>query len=318
MRKLFYLLAATLLIFFPAVYIFIPNQIVVSKSELVESSERIIAAHLNYNRGRQKWWPAQDDIKTESKLAADTGTITLDGYQFHFMDPRFNLTEVLIKKGNLEIESVITWEAMPKNLMKITWIGTFTTSVNPFKRVAEYQKAVMLKKNMRTILDNLLGYIVSSENIYGFNFRRETVRDTVLATATINSKTYPGLPEIYNLIDSVKRFSKAKNAKQQNPPMLNISVTESGGYRTMIAIPINRVIEQNENIAVKRMVPGNILVVRVTGGPNTIEKAFDQMKIYMRDFKLTSPAIPFQSLVTNRIAEPDTAKWVTELYYPIF
>jgi hypothetical protein len=41
------------------------------------------------------------------------------------------------------------------------------------------------------------------------------------------------------------------------------------------------------------------------------------MKAYMKDFKLTSPAMPFELLVTNRANEPDTSKWVTKIYYPI-
>jgi hypothetical protein len=28
-------------------------------------------------------------------------------------------------------------------------------------------------------------------------------------------------------------------------------------------------------------------------------------------------AIPFQSLITDRVKEPDTAKWITKLYAPV-
>ena len=38
----------------------------------------------------------------------------------------------------------------------------------------------------------------------------------------------------------------------------------------------------------------------------------------MTDNALSSPAIPFESLVTNRMQEPDTSKWVTKIYYPGF
>jgi hypothetical protein len=42
------------------------------------------------------------------------------------------------------------------------------------------------------------------------------------------------------------------------------------------------------------------------------------MKNYVEDNKKTSPAIPYQSLITNRLTETDTTKWVTKLYYPVF
>ena len=37
----------------------------------------------------------------------------------------------------------------------------------------------------------------------------------------------------------------------------------------------------------------------------------------MDDYHLTSPAISFQSLVTDRQVEKDSLKWITKIYYPI-
>jgi hypothetical protein len=37
----------------------------------------------------------------------------------------------------------------------------------------------------------------------------------------------------------------------------------------------------------------------------------------VQDHQRVAPAIPFQSLVTDRTKQPDTSKWVTRLYWPI-
>ena len=63
---------------------------------------------------------------------------------------------------------------------------------------------------------------------------------------------------------------------------------------------------------------GNILTGEVKGGTYTINQAEMELKNFVTDFKRISPAIPYQSLITNRLQEKDTTKWITKLYYPIY
>jgi hypothetical protein len=99
--------------------------------------------------------------------------------------------------------------------------------------------------------------------------------------------------------------------------MLNVAKIDGKRFRIMVAIPVNKALQDNDPFAFKRMVPGNILVTTVKGGRYTIEKAFAEMELYIKDNELTPPAIPFESMVTDRSKEPDTSKWVTRIYYPI-
>ncbi len=62
---------------------------------------------------------------------------------------------------------------------------------------------------------------------------------------------------------------------------------------------------------------GNILVTKVKGGTSIAAVAFEQIKKYADDYERHAPAIPFYSLITNRLKEPDTAKWVTKIYFPV-
>ena len=66
------------------------------------------------------------------------------------------------------------------------------------------------------------------------------------------------------------------------------------------------------------MVLGNILTGEVKGGVYVVTQAEQELKNFVTDFRRMSPAIPYQSLITNRMQETDTAKWITRLYYPIF
>jgi len=101
--------------------------------------------------------------------------------------------------------------------------------------------------------------------------------------------------------------------------MLNITKVSPASYQVSMALPVDKMISTDKGTFINKMVAGgNLLVTDVKGGPNTIADALGQIKQYMKDHKLISPAMPFESLVTDRVAERDTSKWVTKIYYPIF
>jgi hypothetical protein len=100
--------------------------------------------------------------------------------------------------------------------------------------------------------------------------------------------------------------------------MLHITKLFDNTYKTMVAIPITKAILPASNQFIKRMVKGNILVMEKKGGPFIIKSSQDMLAQFVSDHGLTSPAIPFQKLMTNRLTEPDTSKWITKFYYPIY
>ncbi len=86
----------------------------------------------------------------------------------------------------------------------------------------------------------------------------------------------------------------------------------------MLAISIDTIIPVKAKYFITRMVPmkDRFLITEVAGGPSGIAKAKDAVEKYMRDHSLSSPASPFEVLVTDRSKEMDSAKWVTKIIYP--
>ena len=310
MKTLLYGLLCTVIISLASVYIFVSNPIIVSKAETIESSERIISQHINEGAERVKWWP--------EKSAVTEDVMYLNGLEYKFKASNLNLNEVSIRKGDFEAKSFISWQVVSKNTLKISWRTAIPPGNNPITRFLRYQNARKVKKNMDIILESFLNYVVQSKNVYGFDIKRTLVKDTLLASATMMHVTSPETKAVYSLIDSVKRFVAKNNLKQVNPPMLNVFIDEKEDFQTIVALPINGEFKSTGNIEMKKMVPGNILEMTVKGGPKTIEKGFNQIKMYVNDFQLISPAMPFESLITDRAKQPDTSKWVTKICYPIF
>ncbi|MBS1565351.1 MAG: hypothetical protein JST39_13240, partial [Bacteroidetes bacterium] len=74
----------------------------------------------------------------------------------------------------------------------------------------------------------------------------------------------------------------------------------------------------NDNIFFRKMVPGAFMVTDVRGGDETVVYALSQMRLYFDDYKKTSMAIPFAALITDRQQEPDSSRWVTRIYAPVY
>lgn len=196
------------------------------------------------------------------------------------------------------------------------WKGGLEATNNPVTRIKNYFLAIGVKKNISEILQNAKTFLENNERVYGLRIIQQQVKDTILVSTKIISNGYPSTAEIYNLVKDLRGYIFSNGGTETNSPMLN--VTKDSMYNIMVAIPISTAIPATEKFLLKRMVPGKILVAEVKGGTYTANEALKQLTLYMIDNQLTSPAIPFQSLVTERSKEPDTTKWITKIYFPVF
>ena len=99
--------------------------------------------------------------------------------------------------------------------------------------------------------------------------------------------------------------------------MLNVESREDGSFETQVALPTNRQLNNDGNIVYRRMVPGNFICSEVAGGAYTANEALKQMNYFISDNHKSKVANPFQILVTDRMLEPDTLKWITKIYIPV-
>src|SRR5206468_2086028 len=101
-------------------------------------------------------------------------------------------------------------------------------------------------------------------------------------------------------------------------PMYNVTALEKDTVRLMVALPVNKFLPQTNSVIPVKMVQGNFLATQVTGGEYTVRNALATIQNFMADNNKTPMAIPFSYLITNRVDEPDTSKWVTKIYMPVF
>jgi hypothetical protein len=199
----------------------------------------------------------------------------------------------------------------------IIWNCVLPTGFNPVTRILKYNEAEHIKNNMSEILSSLRLFLDDKKNIYGINLHVIMSKDSTMVLTKRISSTYPGTKEIYDLIGSLKKYIASQKAKEENFPMLHVKKLEDATFETMVAIPVNKELPGNGQISFSRFVPWKVLTAEVTGGEKTVEEALHQMKVFISDYQKTAMAIPFQSLVTDRSKEPDTTKWITNIYTPV-
>ncbi len=200
---------------------------------------------------------------------------------------------------------------------RLQWTSATTLSSNPFKRVVEYIQVQKLKNTIELFINEIGTHFNQPENIYGFSVENLKQVATSMVSVKQTFDHYPTTTEIYSIIQSLKDYIHAKGVEEKDFPMLHVYQESSTAYEAMAAIPVKTELPSEGKFQLKRMMMGSILMAEVKGGVASVISAEQEFTNYVKDYKKSSPAIPFQSLVTNRLLETDTSKWVTRLYYPV-
>ena len=315
MKKLIVIFFVIFLLLMTVIYVFIPDKLFISKVNSVKANRNAVFRNLSDKSTWHKWWPPEQFKDT---------SVRIDDTVFNYKNVDYVVNPKIIDvinlsltyKGNV-INSFINILSLNNDSVAIEWKSELQTNLNPVKKINAYFTSKKIKHDMGDILESLKSFLEKQENIYGLTIKEEKVKDTLLIAMKSISNSYPATSTIYDLIKSLKDYISANGAIETNYPMLHI-MQDSGVFKIMVAIPVNKRIPENNKFLFKRMVPGRILVTEVKGGRYTRDKALNQLEIYINDNSLSSPAIPFESLVTERSREPDTARWVTKIYYPIY
>jgi len=305
MKKILIALVLSVAFLLVAVYVLIPHRMKMEKTIKVIAALPGVSRVLTNDSSWKKWWPNKT-------------LFTYNGKQYKLGGNAFNVININIYDGADTIKSRMELVLLNSDSIMIMWNAEKQTSNNPFKRFSIYRDAKRTQENMSTLLGHIKSFLDKPENIYGFPIHKVSVVDSVLISARRSLDHKPGEKDIDAMIQRLRKYIAENNAIEKNLPMLNVMKIDSTDYEVMTAIPVNRSLPDTKEFTSKFMLKGgNILEVQIQGGPHTIESAFIELENYREDHQYTSPAIPYQLLITDRLKETDTTKWITKLYYPV-
>ena len=311
MKKALVYVLVLIIALIAAIYIFIPNKLNIAREVVLKANSFGAYRGLADENSWSKWWPKTGS--TNSSLPE------YDGYQFEVRNKLFKTLEVGLKGKDKEYSSGILFIPITRDSSAIRWEVPVETGNNPIHKLKLYFEARDIANTISALLKSMTPYLEKEENIYHLSVKQSMVVDTAFVSNKAVFNHFPTAEEVYAMIQKLHDHISKQNAKENGYPMLNIDSSGANKeYEVMVAIATDRILPETADVKVKRMIQGNILVAEVTGGPSTIKDGLSQLNEYVRDHQKTPAAIPFQLLVTDRLKEKDTTKWVTELRYPVF
>jgi effector-binding domain-containing protein len=312
MKKWFLLLPAIIILSAISIYFIIPSKIVISTLNTAEATIGSEFRYLNQEEKWTKWWRDAD-----GKPHAPGQPFRYDHASFRLSNQAPNVAGIVIEQDGFKLASVLHLVSFSKDTTAAFWQVEMPVTYNPVSRLKNYRIALKIKRNMNHVMKNLSSFLANPQNVYGSIFYTTSTRDTTMLSSRFTSSTYPTTADIYGYLAILEKNIQKQHGTKTGYPMINVRKLETGEYETQAAIPTNRLLENDGKIVYRRMVPGNFVMTEIKGGPSTVEEALRQLDNYIRDTEKQIMANHFQLLVTDRMNEPDTSKWITRLYVPV-
>jgi hypothetical protein len=294
------------------IYLFIPAKIAISR---IITADVTITGEFRYISQEAKWEKWWRDAAGNAHQKGEP--FTYNGTTFRITDTQHDIAGIEIEQEGLKLQSILHLVSFKKDSTGAIWQCELPAGNNPLSRLTSYRQALAISKNMNGVLANLKKFISVPQNVYEIPIHRTSFRDTTMLSAKYITSVYPGPVEIYGYLHDVEKSIQKQKGVISDYPLVNVRLIDSGQYETQVAIPTTQELKDDGKIFSRHMVPGNFLTAEVKGGPNAIREAMLQLDYFLRDYKKIQMAKPFEQLVTNRLAEPDTSKWITRVFLPV-
>lgn len=314
MRKLILILLVILALCMASIYLLIPSSIPVSSAEVVKTPDVAAERYIIGEHQWIRWWNYG-----ESNAASSEGPVYRKGdYSYRQTGKFYKSIDIAIEKDGRKLSSKLLLIPLSVDSTGIEWKTELPTGYNPASRLMRYFEAKKLKQNMDGIMDNLKSFLSKTENVYGISIEKNRLKDTLYVSTKQLFTAYPSIKDIYQLVDKIKNHIAQNGTQVTGSPIYNITRMDEDRYQLMTAVPTDRSLKETGVFSMKYMVKGSFMITEVLGGENQVHEASRNMQQYFQDYRKTSMAMNFTMLVTDRILQPDSSKWVTKLCMPVY
>lgn len=331
--KAFGIILLVLVVLFLVIAIFLPSKFHLRETIEINSPVSSVFEQVNKFSNWSKWSPFQEndpDMLTTYE-GKESGLGAIMKWQSKEANGSLMWTEVVNDyslKGEMIIENMdksmiyfefektpmgcyVSWAIDIDDLSYPLgrWKGVFMKS----KLTDYFQKGLF---NLKSICDNGI-LIIKSKWHTSEVFEKEVSPITALSikdSCTIDNFSSK-FEEIYS---SINEYMKKMKVEQAGYPFCVYYNWNPNGVIVFEAgIPINKNVNGKGRIQLSELSGGKTLMVSQFGPYETTGDAHNAIDKYMKDKGLECVGAPWEVYITDPGAEPDTAKWETQIYYPI-
>ncbi len=313
---------------------FLPSKVHVSRSLEMKAKPETVFALVNNLKAWDQWSPWHK-IDTNSKMVySDIVEGTNAFYTWNSENPKVGNGKLTILestapgyiKTQLDFEGMTPayaeyfFESTPEGV-KVTWTMDSDMGMNPIGKFfglmmdkmigPDYEKGLA---SMKEIAENT----VEKVTIAGFDFEeRQMEKMFVLGIrekvkiADINSAKFG---EWYGIIGQ----SIAKQKVEMAGPVLSIYYSyDNVNTDVEAAVPVSGNAKDEGNVKYHELPATKALVVKYYGNYSNIEPVYNAAFEYIGKQGMKSNGAPMEMYITDPGMEKDTAKWLTEVVFPI-
>lgn len=272
----------------------------------LEAPTRLVAAPDRW----KSWWPGQmvnDSVYRYQQMEFHIRKVLLNGFQSQVQAGKLPITADFnfFVAGSLSIQC------------NIQVLASFSS--NPFVKALQYLSWSKTQRSVTEFMKQIEQNFTDTEKVYGCKIERQQLVYTSYVSLKQSFDHDPSVTGIDSLVQELKQYIASKQGREMDAPILNISSPTPGRYDVMVAIATEKDMPSTNRYQLKNMVYGGfVMVTQVTGGRQRIHACMRELENYVLDHRKSSPAIPYEQMITRRSQVADSNQWVTKLYYPVW
>lgn len=272
----------------------------------LEAPTRLVSAPTRW----KNWWPGQvvnDSVYQYQQMEFHIRKILLNGFQSQLRTGNLPMTADFnfFVAGSLSIQC------------NINILATF--SANPFVKAIQYLSWSKTRRSVTEFMKQVEQNFTDTEKVYGCKIERQQLIHTSYVSLKQSFDHAPSVTGIDSLVQELKQYISSKQGKEVDAPILHVSSLTPGRYEVMVAIATEKDMPSTSRYQLKNMVYGGfVMVTEVTGGRQKINACMHELENYVLDYRKSSPAIPYEQMITRRSTVADSNQWITKLYYPVW
>jgi effector-binding domain-containing protein/uncharacterized protein YndB with AHSA1/START domain len=206
--------------------------------------------------------------------------------------------------------------------VKVTNTMDGDAGMNPFMRWMNLFMNSLVGKHFEDGLNNLKNIVESkagAENkIAGFDYEMRDMNKMIIAGVRSKIKVAEINDALYgNSFGMIGKVLATEKIGQSGAPM---SLTYSYSKESCdmeIAMPVKSIGKGDAKVKFHEVPASKALVVKYYGDYSKIEPVYGAAFEYMGKNKLIENGAPMEMFITDPMSEKDTAKWLTEVVFPI-
>ncbi len=144
-----------------------------------------------------------------------------------------------------------------------------------------------------------------------------TVKEMLYASTKKTTSMQTITADIGNSYMKIGAFMKKEKLNQSGPVFAFYHSYSPDKIEMECAVPIDKEAKGDGEIIVGKMKPGNAVVAHYYGSYEKTGTAHDALNKWIVDNHKKINGSPWEVYVTDPGVEKDTAKWLTEIYYPV-